>query len=324
MSSEKIMLVILLATIVVHLGKFLDWLLGPMQTRIKRDALTELNVFVQLSEPLQVFRYITGLVSDFFDRVFGARILASNGSSERRFIPPDLQYPIQRDRHRSIIPIFVDPPPSVFSETGAIHWAMVVFFVVLALIQSTSFYFIFDLPSLALVHFIIKNLQTSSTINAVCLMLLLLFILVLIFWLAPIIAFTLTSYRLAGTPFWHFDDPTGFLNGIDFNYVFFGHLLDRACRGTSWIVPPKYLAEFLGCPYWSEGPQTELYAIPTLVPGISLLVITSIGMIVRYAWPILRRPLVFLTERLQASPSGIFTQVSAVGAAVAAIFALFR
>jgi len=60
------------------------------------------------------------------------------------------------------------------------------------------------------------------------------------------------------------------------------------------------------------------------MPGTMLVAILFVAATLKHARNQIRRPLVLIVERLQRSPAGLFTQMSAVAVAVLAIFQLLK
>jgi len=74
MSINALFLPILLVTLIVHLGKFVDWLLGPKQERLKRDFLTDVYTFLELDQLASIVNYSIALLVQFMNTSLGQNI----------------------------------------------------------------------------------------------------------------------------------------------------------------------------------------------------------------------------------------------------------
>jgi hypothetical protein len=329
--------VVFVLTVLVHLGKFVDWLIGSKQDRIKRDLLTELYAFFESGGLRTLVATCVHLVHLFFNWLFDHRIFSA-------------KWLVRAALYSIVLNVLFGMAYFTY-QGGAFldRWQDVRYLVQFAasLSVGTLLLFFVDLPILAIFHSMIRrvdqqpavmaNLRTYMAVSVIaCLWVLnvapfLQFFVMFVFYTLGMFGLGYYGPRLV-------DDIAEFLiiawlgvrasapiMCVPFAWVYAQLGLDfpYCTNGTRMVVFNEGIAE-LG-PFWRTiYPGAAVFAIPPVMPIVLTAVVVSMSALLRVSSNSLRPVLVFILERMQANSSGVFTQIALGIAGVTAILAMFR
>jgi hypothetical protein len=323
---------LLVATLIIHLGKFVDWSLGSAQERLKRNTLTDIYVFLGEIKFNNVIKRVALLSLSFLDYMFSPSLLSATWL--RRATIYSLILNICFGLAVSLLAqrgfyaqIYNDD--TIFTE----RYSWIIFPLGMAAAVSIFCTLFCDYASILFVQKTLWSILEARLNRQLALLIVLVIVMVGLTLFLPIVVSIIYAFVLKVIYFEddNFSQFTGsfvdqgsreFVGKVVCEQLFLlkgsWNLLDDFCKredSINYVTRPFYLG-------WNI--DFRVYVIPAILPSVLAIIIITGGCLLRYCGVGLAKPFIFFVDRMQRSASGIFTQISTVAAAIVALLQIIK